>query len=164
MAAGTFIGGPVGDRIGRKYVIWCSIFGILPFTLALPYANLFRTTVLSVVIGLRKWLHRIVVVQRFSCLCSSSVLSTVSGRGRFRAPRRRWNGASTRRTRMAPHMPRAWTRRNLRARSSFRDALMQVVMHSEHHRAQVAMRLRALGGTPPVTDYIVWVRDVRGRG
>ena len=54
VAAGTFIGGPVGDRIGRKYVIWCSIFGILPFTLALPYANLFRTTILSVVIGLRK--------------------------------------------------------------------------------------------------------------
>jgi MFS transporter, FSR family, fosmidomycin resistance protein len=52
VAAGTFIGGPVGDRIGRKYVIWCSIFGILPFTLALPYANLFWTTVLSVVIGL----------------------------------------------------------------------------------------------------------------
>jgi uncharacterized damage-inducible protein DinB len=44
-----------------------------------------------------------------------------------------------------------------------RDALMQVVMHSEHHRAQVAMRLRALGGKPPVTDYIyiIWVRDVR---
>lgn len=51
VAAGTFIGGPVGDRIGRKYVIWCSILGILPFTLALPYANLFWTTVLSVVIG-----------------------------------------------------------------------------------------------------------------
>ncbi len=41
------------------------------------------------------------------------------------------------------------------------DALMQVCMHSEHHRAQVAMRLRALGGTPPATDYIAWVRDVR---
>jgi len=52
VAAGTFIGGPVGDRIGRKYVIWCSILGILPFTLALPYANLFWTTALSVVIGL----------------------------------------------------------------------------------------------------------------
>jgi FSR family fosmidomycin resistance protein-like MFS transporter len=52
VAAGTFIGGPVGDRIGRKYVIWCSILGILPFTLALPYANLFWTTILSVVIGL----------------------------------------------------------------------------------------------------------------
>lgn len=52
VAAGTFIGGPVGDRIGRKYVIWWSILGILPFTLVLPYANLFWTTVLSVVIGL----------------------------------------------------------------------------------------------------------------
>lgn len=46
---------------------------------------------------------------------------------------------------------------------SVRDALMQISMHSEHHRAQVAMRLRALGGTPPPTDYIIWVRDVKGR-
>ena len=51
VAAGTIIGGPVGDRIGRKYVIWCSILGVLPFTLALPYVNLFWTAVLSVVIG-----------------------------------------------------------------------------------------------------------------
>ena len=41
VAAGTFIGGPVGDRIGRKNVIWFSILGVLPFTLLLPYANLF---------------------------------------------------------------------------------------------------------------------------
>jgi len=52
VAAGTLIGGPVGDRIGRKMVIWCSILGVLPFTLLLPYANLFWTEVLSVVIGL----------------------------------------------------------------------------------------------------------------
>ena len=52
VAAGTLVGGPIGDRIGRKYVIWCSILGILPFTLILPYANLFWTAVLSVVIGL----------------------------------------------------------------------------------------------------------------
>lgn len=52
VGAGTFIGGPVGDRIGRKYVIWVSILGVLPFTLALPYANLFWTAVLSVIIGL----------------------------------------------------------------------------------------------------------------
>jgi FSR family fosmidomycin resistance protein-like MFS transporter len=52
VAAGTIIGGPVGDRIGRKYVIWGSILGVLPFTLALPYANLVWTGVLSVVIGL----------------------------------------------------------------------------------------------------------------
>ncbi|HEY9449767.1 MAG TPA: MFS transporter [Gemmatimonadaceae bacterium] len=51
VAAGTIIGGPVGDRIGRKYVIWCSILGVLPFTLILPYASLFWTAVLSVVIG-----------------------------------------------------------------------------------------------------------------
>src|SRR5216117_3826217 len=51
VAAGTFIGGPVGDKIGRKFVIWCSILGVLPFTLVLPYANLLWTTILSVVIG-----------------------------------------------------------------------------------------------------------------
>ena len=51
-AAGTIIGGPVGDKIGRKYVIWVSILGVLPFTLLLPYSNLFWTTVLSVIIGL----------------------------------------------------------------------------------------------------------------
>jgi FSR family fosmidomycin resistance protein-like MFS transporter len=52
VAVGTFAGGPIGDRIGRKYVIWCSILGILPFTLALPFANLFWTDVLAVIIGL----------------------------------------------------------------------------------------------------------------
>ncbi|MBY0503865.1 MAG: MFS transporter [Bryobacteraceae bacterium] len=52
VAAGTFIGGPVGDRIGRKYVIWGSILGVLPFTLALPHANLFWTGLLVVPIGL----------------------------------------------------------------------------------------------------------------
>jgi FSR family fosmidomycin resistance protein-like MFS transporter len=52
VAAGTFIGGPVGDRLGRKLVIWCSILGVLPFTLVLPYASLFWTSILSVIIGL----------------------------------------------------------------------------------------------------------------
>ncbi|MBV9503518.1 MAG: MFS transporter [Acidobacteriia bacterium] len=51
VAAGTIIGGPVGDRIGRKYVIWCSILGVLPFTLLLPYVSLFWTGVLTVIIG-----------------------------------------------------------------------------------------------------------------
>jgi MFS transporter, FSR family, fosmidomycin resistance protein len=51
IAAGTLIGGPIGDRIGRKYVIWASILGALPFTLLMPYANLFWTGVLSVIIG-----------------------------------------------------------------------------------------------------------------
>jgi FSR family fosmidomycin resistance protein-like MFS transporter len=52
MAVGTFLGGPIGDRIGRRYVIWVSILGVLPFTLVLPYAGLVMTGVLSVVIGL----------------------------------------------------------------------------------------------------------------
>ncbi len=51
VAAGTVLGGPIGDRIGRKYVIWCSILGVLPFTLSLPYVDLTWTVVLSVVIG-----------------------------------------------------------------------------------------------------------------
>jgi FSR family fosmidomycin resistance protein-like MFS transporter len=52
VAAGTLAGGPIGDRIGRKYVIWGSILGVLPFTLLLPHANLFWTTLLTIVIGL----------------------------------------------------------------------------------------------------------------
>lgn len=51
VAFGTLIGGPIGDRIGARTVIWVSILGILPFTLMLPYANLFWTGVLSVIIG-----------------------------------------------------------------------------------------------------------------
>lgn len=52
VALGTLIGGPLGDRFGRKYVIWISILGVAPFTLLLPYASLFWTGVLSVTIGL----------------------------------------------------------------------------------------------------------------
>jgi FSR family fosmidomycin resistance protein-like MFS transporter len=52
VAAGTIIGGPIGDRIGRRYVIWFSILGAAPFTLLLPHANLFWTGPLTVVIGL----------------------------------------------------------------------------------------------------------------
>ena len=51
VAAGTIIGGPLGDRIGRKYVIWGSILGVAPFTLILPYASLYWTGVLTVIIG-----------------------------------------------------------------------------------------------------------------
>lgn len=51
-AAGAFFGGSLGDRYGRKYIIWFSILGALPFTLALPYAGLFGSAVLSVIIGL----------------------------------------------------------------------------------------------------------------
>ena len=52
VAAGTVIGGPIGDRIGTRRVIWWSILGVLPFTLALPYVGLLGTAVLSVIIGL----------------------------------------------------------------------------------------------------------------
>jgi MFS transporter, FSR family, fosmidomycin resistance protein len=52
VAVGALVGGPVGDRIGRKYVIWWSILGALPFTLLLPSANLFWTGILTVIIGL----------------------------------------------------------------------------------------------------------------
>jgi FSR family fosmidomycin resistance protein-like MFS transporter len=51
-AVGAFFGGPLGDRFGRKYVIWFSILGALPFTLALPYVGLFASAVLTVFIGL----------------------------------------------------------------------------------------------------------------
>ena len=52
VAVGTVVGGPVGDRVGRKFVIWWSILGVLPFTLLLPYANLFWSVILTVLIGL----------------------------------------------------------------------------------------------------------------
>jgi len=52
VAAGTLIGGPIGDHFGRKYVIWVSILGVAPFTLLLPYVSLFWVGTLSVIIGL----------------------------------------------------------------------------------------------------------------
>ena len=52
IAAGTLFGGPIGDRFGRKYVIWFSILGVTPFTMLMPYANLLWTCVLSIFIGL----------------------------------------------------------------------------------------------------------------
>jgi FSR family fosmidomycin resistance protein-like MFS transporter len=52
VAVGTFIGGPIGDKIGFKAVIWGSILGVLPFTLVLPYSNLLWTTILTIPIGL----------------------------------------------------------------------------------------------------------------
>ncbi len=51
LAAGTLIGGPLGDKFGRKYIIWISILGVAPFALALPYANLFWTSCLSMFIA-----------------------------------------------------------------------------------------------------------------
>lgn len=51
IAVGSLLGGPIGDKIGRKYVIWVSILGTAPFAIALPYANLFWTSVLIIPIG-----------------------------------------------------------------------------------------------------------------
>jgi FSR family fosmidomycin resistance protein-like MFS transporter len=51
-AIGTILGGPLGDKIGRKYVIWLSVFGAAPFALLLPYVNLFWTDVLMIIIGI----------------------------------------------------------------------------------------------------------------
>ena len=51
-AAGTIMGGPLGDKFGRKYIIWFSVFGATPFALLLPYVNLFWTDVLMIIIGL----------------------------------------------------------------------------------------------------------------
>ncbi|MNL43295.1 Fosmidomycin resistance protein [compost metagenome] len=51
VALGTVVGGPIGDRFGSKVVIWVSILGVLPFTLAMPYANLPLTIILSAIIG-----------------------------------------------------------------------------------------------------------------
>ena len=51
VAAGTIIGGPIGDRIGRKRVIWASILGVVPFTLLLPYASLVECGILTAIIG-----------------------------------------------------------------------------------------------------------------
>ncbi|MBX8827972.1 MFS transporter, partial [Ochrobactrum sp. SFR4] len=51
-AAGVFLGGPIGDRMGARFVIWFSILGVIPFALMMPYANLFWTCILAVVIGI----------------------------------------------------------------------------------------------------------------
>lgn len=51
VSAGVFLGGPIGDRFGAKIVIWFSILGVLPFTLALPYADLMGTVILTIIIG-----------------------------------------------------------------------------------------------------------------
>ena len=77
-AAGAFIGGPLGDRFGRKYVIWFSILGALPFTLALPYAGLFASAVLTVVIGL--------IISSATSAISLTVASSGSWLTAFRKP------------------------------------------------------------------------------
>ena len=63
VAGGALLGGPIGDRIGRKRVIWISILGVAPFALLLPHVGLFWTTVLSVIIGLILAVHGLGLMQ-----------------------------------------------------------------------------------------------------
>jgi uncharacterized damage-inducible protein DinB len=124
---------------------------------------------------LRKWLHHIVVVQQFFlCLFEQRPFDMERFKqdpGSLDEMDLRFQEAHADGTAYAARLDEAELARTIEFpvpawkdfHPSVRDALMQVVMHSEHHRAQVAMRLRALGGAPPVTDYIIWVRDVKGR-
>ena len=122
---------------------------------------------------LRKWLHHIVVVQRF-------FLSLFQGRAfdwegekqvpdSMQAMERLFQEAHADGAAYTARLDEAALARTIEFpimkefHPPVRDALMQVAMHSEHHRAQVATRLRALGAKPPLTDYIVWVRDVAGK-
>ena len=123
----------------------------------------------------RKWLHHILVVQRFflSLFQHSAFDREREGQvpGTMEEMERRFEEAHANSAAYAARLDETELARTIEFpvpafkdfRPPVRDALMQVMMHSEHHRAQVAMRLRALGGKPPVLDYIVWIRDVRGK-
>jgi uncharacterized damage-inducible protein DinB len=124
---------------------------------------------------LRKWLHHIVVVQVFFLSLFQQRPFDMEGAkqvpGATDEMERRFQEAHADGAAYTARLDEAELARTIEFpvaafkdfHPTVRDALMQVVMHSEHHRAQVAMRLRALGGAPPVTDYIIWVRDVKGR-
>ena len=125
---------------------------------------------------LRKWLHHIVFVQRFFLsLCQQRPFDMERERqvpGAVDEMEQRFQDAHADGAAYTAHLDEPELARTIGFpvpawkdfHPAVRDALLQVAMHSEHHRAQVAMRLRALGATPPVTDYIIWVRDVQGRG
>ena len=113
VAAGGFLGGPLGDRLGSKYVIWGSILGVLPFTLLLPHANLFWTGVLTVPIGLilaSAFPAIVVYAQELLPGRTGTVVGAVlrprlrHGRHRRGGPGRRWptTSASTPSTSCAP--------------------------------------------------------------
>jgi|ERR1035441_5499786 uncharacterized damage-inducible protein DinB len=121
---------------------------------------------------LRKWLHHIVTVQSFFLSLfqqrSFDMERWKQAPGTMDETERRFDEAHADGAVYIARLDEAELARTIEFpipamkdfHPSVRDALMQVVMHSEHHRAQVAMRLRTLGGTPPTTDYIIWVRDV----
>jgi len=117
---------------------------------------------------IRKLLHHIVTVQRFFLsLCLGREFdmerewklpeNTAEIASRFAEAHA--NGAAyTARLDDAELARTVWTPRFQEFHPSVRDVLMQAALHSEHHRAQCASRLRALGGKPPIIDYILWVR------
>jgi len=123
---------------------------------------------------LRKWLHHIVFVQRF--FLSLSQQRPFDAERERQVPggmdelERRFQEAHADGAAYTARLDDAELARTLdlpvpawkHFHPTVRDGLMQVAMHSEHHRPQVAMRLRTLGGKPPITDYIIWVRDVVG--
>ena len=121
----------------------------------------------------RKWLHHIVIVQRFFLSLfqgrafdekrEKQVPDTMDAIGRLFEEAHADGAAYTGRLDEAELARTVDFPLRKEFHPAVRDVLMQVVMHSEHHRAQVAMRLRALGGKPPNTDYILWIRDVAGK-
>lgn len=124
---------------------------------------------------LRKWLHHIVVVQRFFLALFERRAFDREREGQVPDTQeklaQRFQEAHADGAAYAARLNEAELARTIEFpipsvkdfHPSVRDAFLHVAMHSEHHRAQVAMRLRALGGTPPMTDYIVWLRDGRAR-
>jgi len=123
---------------------------------------------------LRKWLNHIVFVQRFFLsLLQQRPFEAGSERqvpGGVDEMERRFQEAHVDGAAYTARLDEAELARTIEFpvpawkhfQPAVRDGLMHVIMHSEHHRAQVAIRLRALGATPPMTDYIIWVRDVVG--
>jgi uncharacterized damage-inducible protein DinB len=118
---------------------------------------------------IRKWLHHIVTVQRFflsrftgtpfDMQAAQQAPATIEEMEQLFDEAHRAGAEYTGRLEEAELNRSIDFPRAPEFHPAIRDALMQVVMHSEHHRAQCAMRLRALGGKPPITDYIFWVRQ-----
>jgi uncharacterized damage-inducible protein DinB len=119
----------------------------------------------------RKWLHHIVVVQRFffALVQNRQVDYEREKRELDSLDEMEQRYAESHRDALAfaerlteSDLPNTFEMPRMKEfRPSLKDILLQVAMHSEHHRAQAAARLRAVGGSPTVTDYILWVRTQR---
>ena len=102
VAAGTFAGGPIGDRFGRKFVIWVSILGVLPFTLLLPHLGLVGTVLDSVAIGLVLSSAFAAIVVYAQELAPGNVGAIA---GLFFGFRSAWAGSARRRSARSPTAP-----------------------------------------------------------